>query len=215
VNEAEAPDDDLSALTAPGADLDARFGSLFERHRPRLERAVGLRIDPALRARIGASDVLQEAWIEARQRLPDYLADPRMPLFLWLRYLALQRLAKAYRFHARAQRRSIRREKPGPAAAGPATSSVVLAEGLAASGVTPSVAVAGAEARARLVAAIEAMPAPDREVLGLRHFEELTNVEVARVLGITAEAASKRYVRALERLGAALGGASSPPERGA
>ena len=215
MDEADAPDDDLRALTATGSELDARFGAVFERHRPRLERAIALRIDPALRARVGASDVLQEAWIEARERLPDYLSEPRMPLFLWLRFLALQRLAKAWRFHAKAQRRSLRRETPGDAPAGPATSSVVLADRLAGSGITPSVAVAGQEARARLLAALEAMSPGDREVLGLRHFEELTNAEVAEVLGLSVEAASKRYVRALERLSASLRGDAAPSEAGA
>lgn len=209
---AEPPDDDLAALAAAGPELGARFGELYERHRPRIERAVALRIDPALRARIGASDVLQEAWIEARERLPAYLADPRMPLFVWLRYLAIQRLAKAYRFHAKAKRRSLRRETPADAPAGPATSSAVLADHLAASGVTPSVVMAGDETRARLRRTLEAMSPADREVLGLRHFEELSNVEVAEVLGITVEAASKRYVRALERLGTSLGGSPTGPE---
>lgn len=212
MSDAEAPDPDLRDLVAAGPELGARFGEVFERHRPRLERAVALRIDPALRARLGASDVLQEAWIEARERLPAYLVDPRMPLFLWLRFLTLQRLGMAYRFHAKAKRRTLRRETPADAPAGPAADSGVLAERLAGSGVTPSVAVAGEEARARLRRVLEAMAPADREVLGLRHFEELSNIEVAEVLGISVEAASKRYVRALERLGAALGGSSSAPE---
>ena len=212
MSETDAPDDDLRALAAAGPELGARFDEVFARHRPRIERAVALRIDPALRARLGASDVLQEAWIEARERLPTYLAAPRMPLFLWLRYLALQRLAKAYRFHATAKRRSVRRETPAGAMAGPATSSVVLADRLVASGVTPSVAIAGEEARVRLRRVLEGMASADREVLGLRHFEELSNAEAAEVLGISVEAASKRYVRALERLGAALRGTGPVPE---
>src|SRR5262245_375155 len=161
-------------------------------------------MDPALRARLGASDVLQEAWIEARERLPAYLADPQVPLFLWLRFLAVQRLHKAYRFHATAKRRTLRRETPADATAGPSTDSEVLANQLADSGVTPSVAAAGGESRARLRRALDAMAPADREILGLRHFEALSNAEAGSVLGVSAEAASKRYVRALERLAASL-----------
>ena len=212
MDEAKAPDEEMRALAAAGPALASRFVEAFERHRPRLERAVALRLDPALRARVGASDVLQETWIEARERLPAYLEEPRMPLFLWLRFLALQRLAKAYRFHAKAQRRTLRRETPADAAPTPETDSGVLAERLAASGVTPSVAAAGVEARAGLLRILEAMAPSDREILGLRHFEELSNVECARVLGISIEAASKRYVRALERLQTSLSAGTSPSE---
>lgn len=202
MDERPPDDDDLAALARAGPDLDARFGAVFERHRARLERAVGLRLDPALRARLGASDVLQDAWVEARERLPEYLGAPRVPVFVWLRFLALQRLAKAYRYHAGAQRRALGREARLDAA--PAASSAALAEGLAASQASPSLAVAGQEARAHLTRALETLSPADREILALRQFEELSNAEAAQVLAIAPEAAAKRHTRALERLAKVL-----------
>lgn len=205
-----APDPEALALAQAGPERDRRFAEAFERHRARLERAVAVRLAPALAARVGASDVVAEAWAEARERLPEWVAAPRVPLFVWLRFLALQRLRKAWRQHATAQRRSLRREVAGDAPADPVASSAVLADHLAASTATPSVLVGRTETRARLRAALDAMAPGDREVLALRHFEELTNAEVAEVLGLSVEAASKRYVRALERLGTALRG--GPPD---
>ncbi len=182
------------------------MGELFERHRARLERMVSLRMDPALRPRVGASDVLQEAYLEIADRLGDYLADPRMPFFLWIRFITAQRLLKLHRHHAGTKKRDVRRQVALDRPLGPAATSVALADRLAATGITPSgVAVVG-EMRRQLEEALEGMNATDREVLVLRHFEELSNAETADVLGIRSDAASKRYLRALERLREVLEG---------
>lgn len=201
------PDEDLAALQAAGADADARgreLGDLLEKHRGRLLRMVELRMDPALKARIGASDVLQEANIEIASRLDAYLENPRMPFFLWVRFITAQRLLKLRRFHVGAQKRSARREVSADAPLGPSASAVALVDHMIASGVTPSLAVAEDEYRRQLLQALDGMNPMDREVLVLRHFEELSNLDAARSLGIQPDAASKRYIRALERLAAVL-----------
>ena len=165
---------------------------------------------PALKARLGASDVLQEAYLEIADRIDDYLDDPRMTFFLWIRFITAQRLLKLYRFHAGAKKRDMRRELHVAPSVGPDATSIALVDHLVASGVTPSMVMAQGEMQGALLDALEGMEAIDREVLALRHFEELDNAEVARVLEIPPNTASKRYMRALERLakvvkGGALG----------
>ena len=202
-----APDEDLAKLQAAGDDASARsqeLGDLLEKHRGRLLRMVELRMDPALKARIGASDVLQEANIEIASRLDGYLENPRMPFFLWVRFITAQRLLKMRRFHVGAQKRSASREVSADAPMGPSASAVALVDHLIASGVTPSLAIATDEYRRQLMEALDEMNPMDREVLVLRHFEEMSNQDAARALGIQTDAASKRYIRALERLAGVL-----------
>lgn len=200
---ASLPADDRADLeraqAALAGDEDA-FRELFERHRARLERMVQIRMDPRIRQRVGASDVLQEACIEAADRLGEYVADPEVPFFLWLRFLTGQRLAMLHRHHMGAKKRSVGRQVSADRGAVPGATSVVLADRLMAAGTTPTQAVQRHELRAQVEAALDAMKAEDREILVLRHFEELTNAEAAGELGIDTSAASKRYVRALRRL---------------
>lgn len=201
------PDEDLGALQSAGDDAEARrerLGDLLEKHRGRLLRMVELRMDPALKARVGASDVLQEANIEIARRLDAYLEDPRMPFFLWVRFITAQRLLKVRRYHVGAQKRDARREISADAPLGPSASAVAMVDHLIASGVTPSLAVAESEYRRQLLGALEEMNPLDREVLVLRHFEEMSNADAAHSLGIQPDAASKRYIRALERLAGVL-----------
>lgn len=206
MGEGRRDDPDVEALQRAGDDRDRRLGELFERHRLRLERMVALRMDPAVRQRVGASDVLQEAYLEIADRLGDYLQDPRMPFFLWIRFITAQRLLKLHRHHAGTKKRDVRRQVRIDAPASPAATSAALVDHLAATGVTPSgVAVVG-EMRLQLEAALDRMNPTDREVLVLRHFEELSNVETAEALGIGVDAASKRYLRALARLREVLEG---------
>jgi RNA polymerase sigma-70 factor (ECF subfamily) len=200
---------EVERLREAGPDRDHALGEILELHRRRLLKMVNLRMDPRLRARLGASDVIQEAFVEVTRRLPAYLADPRMPFFLWLRFLTAERLITAHRRHVLAGRRDARREE-GPRGVEP--TSDALADRLAAGGTTPTEGAVRAEARARVLEAIDGMDPDDRRVLALRHFEELTNVETARELGIEESAASKRYVRALGRLREALADPPAAPE---
>jgi RNA polymerase sigma-70 factor, ECF subfamily len=183
-------------------DQDA-LADLFSRHRDRLGRMVEFRLDGRLRGRVAASDVLQEAYIDALKRLPHYQADPGMPFFLWLRWITVQRLIEVHRQHLGARIRDVGREVSIGCGASPSASSARMIE-LMGDLTSPSQAAQRAETMSQLEQALDGLDPIDREVLALRHFEELSNQEAAAVLEIQPAAASKRYVRALERLKNAL-----------
>ena len=198
-------DGDTAELLERARNGDADVvGELLMRDAERLRRMVQLRLDVRLKGRVDAGDVLQEVHLEAARRLPDYLDKPDMPFFLWMRFLTNQRLAALCRHHLGVQARDVRREVPlqrGP----PGATSVALAHCLSAHVTTPSMAAMRDERKVRLQEALDQMDPMDREVLALRHFEQLSNVEAAAELGINTAAASKRYVRALRRLKEILG----------
>ena len=173
MREREERGDEASRLRAAGEDRERVLGELFESHRARLLRMVELRMDPRLRARLGASDVLQDAFVEVRNRLEDYLASPRMPFFLWLRATAAQRLVMLYRYHIGAQKRDARRQVAMARSGFPDATSAALVDRLFANQTTPTTGAARMEMRAQLERYLEQMSPSDREVLVLRHFEEL------------------------------------------
>jgi RNA polymerase sigma-70 factor (ECF subfamily) len=183
---------------------DETWRQLLAQYHDRLRRMVVVRLDPRLQGRVDPSDVLQEAYLEAAQQLEEYLRNPTVPFFLWLRLLAAHRLGRAHRFHLGAQQRDIGREVSLEGAAGSDVSSEVLAACLLGGADRPSELVAGRELHDRLQALLERLGAADREILALRHFEQLSTAETAQVLGISTAAAGKRYVRALTRLRALL-----------
>ena len=192
-------------LQRAGRGDEQALQDLLQGHAVRLRRMVRLRLDRRLRARLDEDDVMQEVLLEATQRMPDYLAHRNMPFFLWLRFLTAQRIAGLHRHHLGVQQRDARREvrlDPAPVVG---ASSAVLAGVLAARLTTPTQGAARRELRARLERALERMQAGDREILALRHFEQLTNAETARELGLDVSAASKRYARALARLRQIIG----------
>src|SRR5690242_10158075 len=178
----------------------AALAELFAHHRGRLRQMVRLRLDRRLQGRVDPSDVLQDAFLDVARRAPEYVADPRLPFFLWLRLLTGQRLLMVHRRHLGAQMRDAGQEVSlyrGPL---PQASSASLAAHLLGRLTTPSQAAVRAEMQLRLQEALNQMDPLDREVLALRHFEELSNSETAAVLGLQKAAASNRYVRALRRL---------------
>src|SRR6516225_9768445 len=85
---------------------------LLSAHRDPLRRLIDLRLDPAIAARVDASDIVQDVLLEASRRLEDYLRDPGMPFHLWLRHIAKDHIIDAHRRHRKAQRRSLDREQP-------------------------------------------------------------------------------------------------------
>ena len=183
---------------------------LFACHRDRLLRMVRLRLDRRLRGRIDPSDVIQDTHLEALQRLPEYLRDPKTPFFVWLRFLTGQKLLQLHREHLGIEQRDVRREvqlHPGPGA-----TSAVLAEHLLGKHTAPSRAAMRGEVKVKLREALEDMDPIDREVLALRHFEQLSNVETAAELGIEDSAASKRHVRAIRKLKQVLESMPGGPE---
>jgi RNA polymerase sigma-70 factor, ECF subfamily len=183
---------------AAAGDPDAWRG-LFDRDRSRLRRMVALRLDRRLQGRVDPSDVLQDAQIEAITRLPEYLHESTLPFFLWLRLIVGQRLKIVHRRHLGAKIRDAGREIVYHGSM-PEATSAALAERLLGHLTKPSDAAVRAERRVRIQTALNAMDAMDREILALRHFEQLSNGEIARALGLSKSTSSKRYVRALSRL---------------
>ena len=179
------------------------LGMLFEQHRDRLWRMLHLRLDARLLGRLSADDVLQEAFLDVSHRIGEYLAETTVPFYVWLRFLTLQRLAQLQRAHLGTARRDAGREQSLHAVASPSADS--MAGQLVGHLTSPSQAAIRGELHERLRDALETMDPVDREVLALRHFEDMTNAEVAQTLGLHKDAASKRYVRALVRLREILG----------
>jgi RNA polymerase sigma-70 factor (ECF subfamily) len=179
---------------------------VFVKHRDRLRRMVEMRLDWRLRARIDASDVIQDAYLEVASRLAEYLQNPRLPLFLWLRLVVGERLTTLHRHHLGTRMRDAGREVSLFQGALPAASSAALAAQLLGQQTSPTQAAVRAERMLRIQEALNTLDPLDREVLALRHFEQLTRAEAAQALGIEEAAAAKRYLRALKRLKELLAG---------
>ena len=193
--------DDLDELLALAKSGDqAAMAALFDQYRKRLRQMVRLRLDRRLQGRVDPSDVLQEAYLDASQKLPAYSAKDDLPFFLWLRLVVGQKLIDLHRHHLGVQMRDAGRDVSiynGPM---PEATSFALAAQLLGKMTTPSRAAIRTESKLRIQDALNAMDPIDREVLTLRHFEMLTNAETAQVLELSHAAASNRYVRALKRM---------------
>jgi RNA polymerase sigma-70 factor, ECF subfamily len=184
---------------ARGGEADA-VERLLQAHRDPLRHAIGLRLDPALAGRVDASDVVQDVLLEASQRLTDYLRNPAMPFQLWLRHIARDHVIDAHRRHRQAQRRSLDREQPLVPAGLADHSSIELAAQLADQEPTPATAAIRHELQRRLHTAVAGLDEHDREIILMRHSEQMSNQDVAAALGLSEAAASMRYLRALRRL---------------
>jgi RNA polymerase sigma-70 factor (ECF subfamily) len=192
------PDEWRTLQKAVGGD-QAAWGQVLAQHRKRLRRMVSLRLDQRL-GRVDPSDVIQEAFLQAAQALPNYLDRPEQPVFLWLRWLTGMTLQLMHRRHLGVQARDAGREVQLLDRPIPQASSAALAAQLLGRDTRPSVAAIRAERQRRVQEALNTMDPLDREVLVLRHFEELTNAEVARELVLQESTASKRYIRAQRKL---------------
>ncbi len=176
------------------------WGDILARHRERLRWMVALRLDPRLQGRLDPSDVIQEAFLTASVQLEGYLQKPTMPFFLWLRAITGQKMIALHRHHLGKKIRDAGREVSLLNRALPEASSAALAAQLLGHETRPSQAAMREELETRVHEALDGMDPIDREVLVLRHFEQLNNAEVAQVLELRESAASKRYIRALRRL---------------
>lgn len=192
-----ASDDRQLLELAQGGD-QAAWESLVARHREKLRRMIDFRLHPQLQGRVDASDVVQETFIEAARVLTPERHNPDLPVHLWLRRLAKQKLIQAHREHLQAECRTVGREQRAIPQA--QVSSFSIARYLVGDFTSPSHALLRSEKRQALQAALEQLDALDREVLVLRHFEQLSGPESAEILGISHDAVKKRYVRALEKL---------------
>jgi RNA polymerase sigma-70 factor, ECF subfamily len=191
--------DDRLVERAKAGNVDA-VGEMFTRHRDRLRRMVEMRLDHRLRARIDPSDVVQEGYADVLVRLNEYFTNPKLPFFLWLRLVVGERLIRAHRHHLGAQMREATREVSLYRGALPAASSNAIANQLLGRLTSPTQAVIRAERLLRLQSALNELAPLDREILCLRHFEDLNCAEAAQTLDIEEGAAAKRYVRAMKRL---------------
>ncbi len=187
-------------------DPEVALAEQFTRYRSRLWRIVQFRLEPMVAARVDADDVLQDAWLAALQRLPHFLHKESLSMFVWLRLIVAQTIVDLHRCHLGAEMRDAYREVAGLDAGLSRSTSISIAARLADELGSPSQAAMRQEVAKQLESAIEGMDRFDREVLAMRHFEELTNSEVAEALGISQKAASIRYVRALKRLKSILEG---------
>ena len=193
----EPSDDEPIERALRGGD-DSALGQLFESHRARLLRMVTFRLDPRLLGRIDAEDVLQEAFVDAQKRLQAFRDDDK-PFLVWIRWITQQTMIDLHRRHLGTRMRTAGKEVAAPQSG--------TMSGLFVGQITsPSRSLMRDELRVKIEGALEDMDEIDREVLMLRHFEDLSNKDVATVLGIQENAASNRYVRALGRLKGYLGG---------
>ena len=185
---------------------DAREGDaeavnkLIDRHRDAILRLVRMRLDRRIQPRVGVSDVVQDVFIEANRRLQKYLQDPVMPFHLWLRQIAKDRIIDAHRRHRVSAKRSVDREQPAHLPAGMDHSSLDLANQLVDGEITPMAAATQRELASRVEQTITELPEQDRDILLMRHYEFLSNQEVAEALGLSQPAASMRYLRAIRRM---------------
>jgi len=185
-----------------GGDQSA-FEELFQRHRRRLQKAIAMRIDRRVAARIDASDILQETYMEAFARMPKYLQQGKMPLYLWLHWIAREKVLALHRRHLGAEKRAVTYEAPLL----PVDSSATFVSGIIAGHEpSPSQALAKTELAERLRLALAQLDDDERDLILWRHFEQLSARDTAQLLQISEAAAAKRYIRAVERLRAILVG---------
>jgi RNA polymerase sigma-70 factor (ECF subfamily) len=182
---------------------------LWERYRPALRRMIDLRLDQAVARRVDASDVVQDVLLKASQRLGEYLRDPRLPFHLWLRQIVRDHIVDAHRRHRTSARRTVDRERALYAShdggGGDSCSSLELAAKLRDSELTPAAEALRRELQSRFHDALLCLSDDDREIILIRHFEQLSNTEAALALGLSEAAAGMRHLRALRRLRSVLG----------
>ncbi len=189
---------------AKAGDGDA-VNQLMERHRDGVRRMIQMRLDQRIQRRIDVSDVVQDVLVEAHRRLKEYLRTAPMPFHLWLRQIAKDRIIDAHRRHRVSSKRSVDREQPllNPV---DDRSSEDLAAQLWDPDVTPGTAAIQREMARRVEEAVAKLNELDFEIITMRHYEQLSNQEVAQSLGLSEPAASMRYLRAVRRLRELLGG---------
>ena len=174
--------------------------ALMDRHRNSLRRMIQLRLDQRLMQRMDVSDVIQDVLIEANRRLADYLNNPAIPFHLWIRQIAKDRIIDAHRRHRVSAKRSIDREQPQPGKGPFDQSTIELANQFRDQALTPAAAATQRELAQQIESAVQMLRENDREIILMRHYEQLNNQEIAQSLGLTEPAASMRYLRALKRL---------------
>ena len=187
-------------LVAARSGDDDAINKLLERHRGPIRRLIEMRLDRKVQQRVDVSDVVQDVMLEANNRLGKYMDDPVMAFHLWLRQIAWDRIIDTYRRHRVSAKRSMDREQPMSVPSGNEQSTMNLAVQLCDPAMTPAAAATQREIAGKVEAVIEMLPDQDREIIMMRHYEHLTNLEIAQVLDLNPPAASMRYLRAVRRL---------------
>lgn len=196
------PNDDqtLALLDAARAGNSDAVNQLLQRHRDPIRRLVEMRLDRKVQRRVDVSDVVQDVMIEANNRLERYLDDPAMAFHLWLRQIAWDRIIDTYRRHRISAKRNMDREQSMSVPAGSDHSTMELAVQLCDPGLTPGAVASQREIVSQVENVIEELDDQDREIILMRHYEHLSNLEIAEVLNLRPPAASMRYLRAIRRL---------------
>jgi RNA polymerase sigma-70 factor (ECF subfamily) len=198
-------DETINLLNGAKQGDPAAVEQLMDRHRDSLHRMIACRLNRGLAARVDASDIVQEALLTASQRLSDYLQNPRMPFHAWLRHLASDRLNDVYRRQL-ADKRNVAREQH---MANDERSSLNPMAQIRDLELTPAAMLLRKEFAERFRAAVDQLPDDAKEMILMRHAEQLTNSQAAELLGLSQPAASMRYLRALRQLKSLLGETSS------
>lgn len=204
-----ASDQTQELLAGAQAGDDDAVNRLMERHRDGVRRLVQLRLDQRIQRRVDVSDVVQEVLVEAHRRLRDYLRQPTLSFHLWLRQITRDRIIDAHRRHRVSGKRSVDREQPVQGGGFDDRSTQDLAAQLCDPELTPASAAVQREMARRVTEAVHQLGEQDFEIIAMRHYEQLSNQDVAQALGLSEPAASMRYLRAVRRLRALLGGEGS------
>lgn len=204
MSQPSSPADTDALLCQVSQGNDLALQQLLSQHRQRLRQMISMRMDPRLAARIDASDVVQETFMQAASQLPQDLLERPLPFYPWLRQLAWQRLQRLHHRHVTAQRRSVTREQAASMMLSD-SSIVPLAQRIhrgatALSSPTPSAIASSVELQQRVRTALQELSEGDREILVLRFLEQLSPTEIAAVLDIAAGTVRVRQLRALQRL---------------
>ena len=203
--------DTESLLQQAGKGDEAALGRLLEKYRPRLKQMVAVRLDRRVASRLDPSDVVQDALADAGMNLGEYLREPPIPFYPWLRRFAQERVIQLHRHHLYADKRSLFREQPGEAFL-PDETVVQLADLLASSQSSPSQQLIRGELCQQVRQLLDRLARPDREVLVLRYLEDLSFPEIALAVGLSEGAVKMRHLRALERIRVILSSDGEAPK---
>jgi RNA polymerase sigma-70 factor (ECF subfamily) len=187
---------------ARGGDAEA-LGRLLDLYRQYLSLLARMQVSRRLQGKIDASDLVQEAFLDAHRHFRQFRGTNENQLLQWLRQILAAKLADHWRRYLGAKRRDVRQEQA--LAAELDRSSAQLGAALAASISSPSQQASRREQAVLLADALGELPEHYREVLVLRHLEGLTFPQVADRMGRTLDSVEKLWLRALARLRELMG----------
>lgn len=171
---------------------------LLRIHRDNITRMVRVRLHPKVRSRVDESDIVQEVFLDAGERVHEFFTECSLPFPNWLRYIAELKIKQCHRFHLDAQKRSAKNElrfvDENDSLSG------IMACQIVSAGTQPGEAAERNEMMQRVTQVLDELNPVDREIICMRHFEQMENADVATALNIDPSTSSSRYLRALARL---------------